>query len=311
MVSWGIIMANMSLEELVSRAKEFFEGLESNEVKELTRNDFIKTIGIDPLDISSSYKRELAKILYYEFKVPYRKICELLAMSMRDVSRAIRGGASSKKAAKRSRVTEVNVELQAKAIELVRSGEARNPNDLVLKLKIPLESTEQLFNKIVENESITTTLVLEAVRRLDERIEKAESIDIKLGELVERAEPLAEKLEKYNKELKKQGVKLEKLPDLLSLTKHLEEELRGLENRVTSLAKSIEEISNRNTQLEKKYSDLSGELEKVKGDIRRLNVRLDLISAIIKLKYKNLHSWVEELITSGQLSRSTSSIHKR
>jgi len=207
-------MVDTSLEELVSKIREFLGGLESEEIKQLTRKEFIEATGVDPLNISSKYRKELARILYHEFNIPYRKICELLAMSMRDVSRAIRGEASSKKTAKRSRVIEIDVELQAKAIELVRSGEARNPNDLVLKLKIPLESAEQLFNKVVENEGITTTPVLEAVRELDKLIKEAEELLIdlieaenestELRELLKRSENLAEKLEKYSRELERQ-----------------------------------------------------------------------------------------------------------
>jgi len=171
-------MVDTNLEELVSKIRGFLEGLESEEIKQLTRKEFIKATGVDPPNIPPKYKKELARILYHEFNIPYRKRCELLAMSMRDVSRAIRGGASSKKTAKRSRVIEIDIELQAKAIELVRSGEAKNPNDLVLKLAIPLESAEQLFNKVVENEGITTTPVLEAVRELDKLIKEAESLRI-------------------------------------------------------------------------------------------------------------------------------------
>jgi len=83
----GIAVTDMSLEELISK------------VRELTREDFAEALGVDPLNIPSSCKRELARILYYEFNVPYKKICELLAMSMRDVSRAVRGRLGSAKAA--------------------------------------------------------------------------------------------------------------------------------------------------------------------------------------------------------------------
>jgi len=96
-------------------------------------------------------------------------------MSMRDVSKATRGETSTKMKVRRTKVIEVDVELQVKAIELVRSGEARNPNDLVLRLRIPLESAERLFNKIVENEGITTTLVqlvLEATREPDKLVKE-------------------------------------------------------------------------------------------------------------------------------------------
>ena len=61
---------------------------------------------------------------------------------MRDVARAIRGDISVKKTTKRTSVIDVDVELQAKAIELIRSSDVRNPNDLVLKLRILLDIAE-------------------------------------------------------------------------------------------------------------------------------------------------------------------------
>jgi hypothetical protein len=50
------------------------------------------------------------------------------------VAKAVKGGVKAEKAVEKTKVPKVNVEVQAKAIELVRSGEARNPNDLVLSL---------------------------------------------------------------------------------------------------------------------------------------------------------------------------------
>jgi len=216
---------------------------------------------------------------------------------MRDVFRAIRGESTSgRKAAKRSRVIEIDVELQAKAIELVRSGEARNPNDLVLKLKIPLGSAEQLFSKIVENEGITIVSVLEAVRELDERIKEAEEFkdmltdliynienkSTELRELLKRSENLAEKLEKYSKDLEGQGVKLEKLLDLLSLIKQLEKKIgdqekkiKDLENLVTPYVKAIKELLDRTIQLENEYSDLRRKFIEIKRFINLFEVGLN------------------------------------
>ena len=120
--------------ELVSRVREFLRGLSREEIKQLSREKFARAIGMDPLSIPSEYKRELARIMYSEFKLTYREICELLAMSARDVSKAVKGEARAEKAVKGARALKVDVEVQAKATELVRSGEARNPNDLVLSL---------------------------------------------------------------------------------------------------------------------------------------------------------------------------------
>jgi hypothetical protein len=120
--------------ELVSRVRGFLRGLSREEIKRLSREEFARAIGVDPLSIPSKYKWELARILYSEFKLPYRKICELLAMSARDVAKAVKGGVKAEKAVEEIKALKVDVEVQAKAIELVRSGEARNPNDLVLSL---------------------------------------------------------------------------------------------------------------------------------------------------------------------------------
>ena len=67
------------------------------EIKWLSREEFVRVIGVDPLNIPSKYKRELAGVLYHEFRLPYRKICELLAMSARDVAKAVKGGVEAEK----------------------------------------------------------------------------------------------------------------------------------------------------------------------------------------------------------------------
>ena len=153
--------------ELVSRVREFLRGLSREEIKRLSREEFARAIGVDPLNTPSEYKWELARILYSEFKLPYRKICELLAMSARDVAKAVKGGVEAEKTIEETTVPKVDVEVQAKAIELVRSGEARNPNDLVLKLKIPLDIAEKLFNRVVENEKLTLESTINAVMRIE------------------------------------------------------------------------------------------------------------------------------------------------
>jgi hypothetical protein len=57
----------------------------------------------------------------------------------------------------------VSVEIQAKAIELIRSGEIKNPNDLVLKLGIPLDVAENPFERILSNEKIIASSVTKVV----------------------------------------------------------------------------------------------------------------------------------------------------
>jgi hypothetical protein len=59
-------------------------------------------------------------VLYHEFRLPYRKICELLAMSARDVAKAVKGGVEVEKAVEETTAPKVDVKVQVKAIELVR-----------------------------------------------------------------------------------------------------------------------------------------------------------------------------------------------
>jgi hypothetical protein len=113
--------------ELVSRVREFLRGLSREEIKRLSREEFAGAIGVDTLSIPSEYKWELARILYSEFKLPYRKICELLAMSARDVAKAVKGGVEAEKAVEETTVPKVDVEVQVKTIELVRSGGGEKP----------------------------------------------------------------------------------------------------------------------------------------------------------------------------------------
>ena len=263
--------------ELVSRVREFLRGLSREEIKQLSREEFARAMGVDPLNTPSEYKRELARILHSEFKLPYRRICKLLAMSARDVAKAVKGEARAEKAVEGARALKVDVEVQAKAIELVRSGEARNPNDLVLKLKIPLDIAEQLFNRIVENEKITVESTINAVVRIErslrtisryaERLERSEE---KIKEYEERAQRIVKELdealndrmkmvqdlEKRVEELGKEifelgitltagGVEIRALTDLLGRVKQLEDRISKLEEKHGKLEEKVELIDKR------------------------------------------------------------------
>jgi len=50
---------------------------------------------------------------------------------------------------------------------LIRSGEIKNPNDLVLKLGVSLDIAENLFERILSNERIVTKPVIEVVSRIE------------------------------------------------------------------------------------------------------------------------------------------------
>jgi len=74
---------------LVSKIRIFLKSINREEIKSLSRESFAEAIGINPLYIRSEHKKVLARILYQEFGVTYEKIAELLAMSMRDIHKAV------------------------------------------------------------------------------------------------------------------------------------------------------------------------------------------------------------------------------
>jgi len=100
---------------------------------------------------------------------------------------------------------------------VIRSGEARNPNDLVLKLRIPLDTAEKLFSRIVDNEGIAFTSTIQAVR--------------KSNNLIEEVERLRDEFEKLLEDLENTGVELR---ELLSKGKGFIKRLRGFSMNSTS-----------------------------------------------------------------------------
>jgi len=161
-------------------------------------------------------------------------------------------------------VSEVSVELQARAIELVRSGEARNPNDLVLKLRIPLDVAEQLFDRVVENEGLTVEPTIDAAVRIEKSLRRIKQYAENLGEfekkikeyeemakdVVKRLDEalndrmkMVQRIEKRVEELGREiiglgitltasGVEVRTVLDLLKRVKRLEEELGKLKKEV-------------------------------------------------------------------------------
>jgi hypothetical protein len=81
----------------------------------------------------------------------------------------------------------------------VRSGEARNPNDLVLKLKIPLDIAEKLFNRVVENEKLTLESTINAVMRIERSIKSIKQYAEKFEGLEEKTR---EKIKEYEEKAK-------------------------------------------------------------------------------------------------------------
>ena len=281
-----MVAHGMSRGELFSRVREFLRGLSREEIERLDRGEFARAVGVNPLAIPSEYKRELARILYSEFKLPYRRICKLLAMSARDVTKAVKGRVKAEKAVEEIKALKVDVEVQAKAIELVRSGEARNPNDLVLKLKIPLEVAEQLFNRIVENEKLTLESTINAVVRIERSIKS-------IKQYAEKFEELEGKIRVKIKEYEEKAGKIvkdldEALNDRMKMVQNLEKRVKELRNEIFELGitltaggveiRMLKDLLGRVKQLEDKVSKLEEKHGKLEEKVELIDKRLLSVS---------------------------------
>jgi DNA repair exonuclease SbcCD ATPase subunit len=182
-----------------------------------------------------------------------------------------------------AKVPKVDVEVQAKAIELVRSGEARNPNDLVLKLKIPLDIAEQLFNRVVENEKLTLESTINAVVRIERSIKSIKQYAEKFEELEGKTRV---KIKEYEEKAGKIVKDLdEALNDRMKMIRDIEKRVEELGNKIFGLGitltaggveiRTLTDLLGRVKQLEDKVSKLEekhGKLEeKVELIDRRLN----------------------------------------
>ncbi|MCC6017277.1 MAG: hypothetical protein LM582_09610 [Desulfurococcaceae archaeon] len=120
-------------------------------------------------------------------------------MSMRDIHKAVREETDRKIVEEAGREV-VSIEIQAKAIELMRSGEIKNPNDLVLKLGVSLDVAENLFERILSNEKIITSSVTKIVdklkRLLDDAREYSEYLEEKTSEIAKLIAKTDEKMKK-------------------------------------------------------------------------------------------------------------------
>jgi rubrerythrin len=256
---------------LVLKIRIFLKSIGREEIKSLSRESFAKAIGINPLYIRSEHKKFLARILYQEFGVSYKKIAELLAMSMRDIHKAVREEID-KKIVEEAEREAVSVEIQAKAIELLRSGEIKNPNDLVLKLGVSLDVAENLFERILSNERIVAKSVIEVVSRIERSMRNImryatiieDVYNKKINEYKERAEKIIKDLDN-------------KINEMMSAIKDVEKRKEELEKEIYSLGiiltsggieiRVIKEFLGRLQELENRTSKQAEELKKLRNDI--------------------------------------------
>jgi hypothetical protein len=81
----------VSVNELVSKVRDFMRSLPPDRIREVTRGDITKVLGVDPIKLPRDVKMVIAKILYNELKLPYRWIASRIAISPNDVQLAVKG----------------------------------------------------------------------------------------------------------------------------------------------------------------------------------------------------------------------------
>jgi len=263
--------------ELTSRAVGFLKKLSPERVKRLTREEFAEALGIDPKEVPLKDRMEIARALYSEFKqaVSYRWLSDKLNMSLRDVQRAVKGEEAEGEELKPS--MKLDPELVARAIELFRDGKVKNPNDLVLELRVNLEVAEQLYERIAENERAVAMPVVEAVRKIERALKEALKYEERLKEVGKALEGYKGLLDELRKELEvlkgeyeglrkaskslwkelrelfggigsaqlklvELGSDVKTLMDLLTKVRGFEEELGGLKRSVEALLKKVENV---------------------------------------------------------------------
>jgi len=263
--------------ELTSKAVGFLKKLSPERVKRLTREEFAEALGIDPKEVPLKDRMEIARALYSEFKqaVSYRWLSDKLNMSLRDVQRAVKGEEAEGEELKPS--MKLDPELVARAIELFRDGKVKNPNDLVLELRVNLEVAEQLYERIAENERAVAMPVVEAVRKIERALKEALKYEERLKEVGKALEGYKGLLDELRKELEvlkgeyeglrkaskslwkelrelfggigsaqlklvELGSDVKTLMDLLTKVRGFEEELGGLKRSVEALLKKVENV---------------------------------------------------------------------
>lgn len=228
-------MAEHNLEELWSRLKN----LRSEELRNLSPEGLARVLGTDPRELPLTTRMELAKRIYGEYGLPQRWIASRLRMSLRDLSKALRYEEGSAQTPSSTSSVLGDPEIVAKAIKLIREGRARNLNDLVLELRIPLDHAGKLFERIVKNEGLTNVKTIDAVakisryvREVERRFQRIEEISRELNELIERAESTGKELEKKTR-LITEGLKfLRELRAVPALAEALRDYLEWLRDRV-------------------------------------------------------------------------------
>jgi septal ring factor EnvC (AmiA/AmiB activator) len=131
---------------------------------------------------------------------------------------------------------------------LIRSGEIKNPNDLVLKQDVSLDVAENLFERILSNEKIIASSVTKVVDKLKRLIDDAKEysehlekktldiskliaeIDDKIVEVIKYQNYAEKSFQKLKEKLIKLGADAEKYGVLSEIIKSIEKNIKILRN---------------------------------------------------------------------------------
>jgi chromosome segregation ATPase len=187
---------------------------------------------------------------------------------------------------------------------LLRSGEIKNFNDLVLKLDVSLDVAENLFERILSNEKIiasSVTKVVDKLKRLlddakeySEHLEKKTSeiskliaeIDDKIVEVIKYQSYAEKSFQKLKEKLIKLGADAEKYGVLSEIIKSIEKKYKDLKEYIDKdLKRYIESLFTKNenkiksliekiTNQEKIFNNMKTDIERLKILMTEINIGL-------------------------------------
>ncbi len=187
---------------------------------------------------------------------------------------------------------------------MLRSGEIKNFNDLVLKLDVSLDVAENLFERILSNEKIiasSVTKVVDKLKRLlddakeySEHLEKKTSeiskliaeIDDKIVEVIKYQSYAEKSFQKLKEKLIKLGADAEKYGVLSEIIKSLEKKYKDLKEYIDKdLKRYIESLFTKNenkiksliekiTNQEKIFNNMKTDIERLKILMTEINIGL-------------------------------------
>ncbi len=222
--------------------EEKIRSISLNELKYATREKISEIIGSNPCFLPRDIRLRIAKLLI-ERGISYRKVAELICLSLRDISRAVKTYSPPD-----AKYSMIETEIFRKAIVMIRKKKAKNPNDLVLRLGIDPDTAKKIFNKILDNESLVASNIMDVVDELNASIEYVEEIRKKLEDLRSSLEQLIKRsetdrllLSDYIKRAEDHIKKLDEISKLRERIDILSKEVSSLESKVGTLSSNIKD----------------------------------------------------------------------